>query len=71
MVREADYLRPGVLGRPGGVHEDILMGREMDITWEDVYTGEEARWARDGGNGEDRGSSVLDDIERGVGMGKW
>ncbi|KAI1336054.1 proteasome maturation factor [Xylariaceae sp. FL0016] len=27
----------------GGVHEDVLRGREATIDWEDVYTGEETR----------------------------
>lgn len=68
MVRDTDYLRPGALGRPGGVHEDILMGREADLTWEDVYTGEEVKMMRDG---EEKGGDVQADIERGIGMGKW
>lgn len=69
MVRETDYLRPTVLGKPSGVHEEILMGRDTEINWEDVYTGEEVRILKEG---EDRGgNSVLADVERGVGMGKW
>ncbi|KAF2667918.1 hypothetical protein BT63DRAFT_426767 [Microthyrium microscopicum] len=40
--------RPAVLGRlPGGgqsVHEDILMGKETEVAWEDVFgAGEEMR----------------------------
>lgn len=39
--------RPAALGgTPGGVcgvHEEILQGREATISWEDVFTGEEAR----------------------------
>ncbi|KAJ4388498.1 hypothetical protein N0V85_007489 [Neurospora sp. IMI 360204] len=33
----------GALGGMGNVHEEILMGRDGDITWEDVFTGEEGR----------------------------
>ncbi|EGO59962.1 hypothetical protein NEUTE1DRAFT_61842 [Neurospora tetrasperma FGSC 2508] len=33
----------GMMGGMGNVHEEILMGRDGDITWEDVYTGEESR----------------------------
>ncbi|KAK3338545.1 proteasome maturation factor UMP1-domain-containing protein [Neurospora tetraspora] len=33
----------GTLGGMGNVHEEILMGRDGDITWEDVFTGEEGR----------------------------
>ncbi|KAK1775730.1 proteasome maturation factor UMP1-domain-containing protein [Copromyces sp. CBS 386.78] len=31
------------LGGMGNVHEEILLGRDGDITWEDVYTGEDSR----------------------------
>ena len=68
-MRESDYMRPVALGRPGGVHEDILMGRDATIDWEDVYTGEDRALMRDGE--ERRGGVVMGDIERGVGMGKW
>lgn len=43
IVREGEW-RPLVLGGGGrGVHEDILMGRESCIEWEDVFTGAEMR----------------------------
>jgi len=43
ITREGEW-RPAVLGGGGrGVHEDILMGREASIEWEDVFTGEEMR----------------------------
>lgn len=29
------------LGGSSGVHEDLLMGREADLDWEDVFRGEE------------------------------
>jgi proteasome maturation protein len=39
IAREGEW-RPAVLGGAGrGVHEDILMGREASIEWEDVFTG--------------------------------
>jgi proteasome maturation protein len=43
ITREGEW-RPLVLGGGGrGVHEDILMGRESSIEWEDVFTGGEMR----------------------------
>lgn len=49
IVREGEW-KPmalggslGQLGGMGNVHEEILMGRDGDITWEDVYSGEEGR----------------------------
>ncbi|KAI5295220.1 hypothetical protein KEM52_001997 [Ascosphaera acerosa] len=46
MVRDADAMRPAMLG--GGVasvHEDILVlgGRDAEVGWEDVFTGNELR----------------------------
>lgn len=43
-VRNGDAARPSVLGGRGcgGVHEDVLLGRDWEIEWEDVY-GEEGR----------------------------
>ena len=37
--------RPAVLGGHGapGVHADILAGRDCEIGWEDVFTGNESR----------------------------
>ncbi len=31
--------KPKVLGGSAGVHGDILAGRDMEMTWEDVYKG--------------------------------
>jgi proteasome maturation protein len=46
IVRGSEW-RPAVLGGGAGglpsVHEDILRGRETDVTWEDVYSGAETR----------------------------
>jgi proteasome maturation protein len=36
-------LQGGSGGGMGSVHEEILRGRDDTITWEDVYSGEEAR----------------------------
>ncbi|KIX04275.1 uncharacterized protein Z518_05142 [Rhinocladiella mackenziei CBS 650.93] len=71
MVREADSFRPSVLGAPSRVHEEILTGRDTEITWEDVYQGQDGlRGAMDRGIGE-IGAGWLDEIEKKVGMGKW
>ncbi|KAF2745535.1 UMP1-domain-containing protein [Sporormia fimetaria CBS 119925] len=35
--------RPQVLGGASGVHRDILEGRDTEIGWEDVFTGNEMR----------------------------
>jgi len=44
IVRAGEWT-PAVLGGAGGagVHADILAGRDGEIGWEDVYTGEEMR----------------------------
>lgn len=43
IVRDGEW-RPMALGSGlPSVHEDILRGREDTITWEDVFTGEEAK----------------------------
>jgi len=43
IAREGEW-RPAVLGGTGrGIHEDVLMGREASIEWEDVFTGGEMR----------------------------
>ena len=65
IVQAGDY-RPSALGRPSGVHEDILSGRDAEIDWEDVYT-------REGqvGGGEETSGGVHGEMEKMVGMGKW
>jgi len=35
--------KPKVLGGSAGVHGDILAGRDMEMTWDDVYKGDETR----------------------------
>ncbi|EXJ75280.1 uncharacterized protein A1O5_01976 [Cladophialophora psammophila CBS 110553] len=70
LVREADSFRPSVLGRPAGVHEEILTGRDTEISWEDVYAGQDGvRLAGQGGDGH--GVGWMEEMERKVGMGKW
>ncbi|KAI4271973.1 MAG: hypothetical protein LQ337_005619 [Flavoplaca oasis] len=38
IAREGEW-RPMALGASAGVSGDILVGRDNEITWEDVYTG--------------------------------
>ncbi|KAL8812435.1 MAG: hypothetical protein Q9223_000350 [Gallowayella weberi] len=40
IAREGEW-RPSALGGSAGVSGDILLGRDTEITWEDVYTGHE------------------------------
>lgn len=43
IVRAGEW-QPGCLGGLGGnLHADILAGRDGEIGWEDVFTGEEMR----------------------------
>ena len=38
IAKEGEW-RPSVLGGSAGVHGEILMGRDTEIAWEDVYRG--------------------------------
>lgn len=38
IAREGEW-RPSALGPSAGLSGDILVGRDGEITWEDVYTG--------------------------------
>jgi hypothetical protein len=70
-VRDGDF-RPSVLGGHSSVHDDILSGRDAEITWEDVYDGQDGLVGGvnvSGGDGQ--GVGVLEEMERKVGMGKW
>ncbi len=69
LVRDADSFRPSTLGRAGGVHEDILTGRDNEISWEDVYQGQDGLRLGVGGDGQ--GVGWTEEMERKVGMGKW
>ena len=42
VVRAGEW-RPAMAGGGGNVHADILAGRDAEIGWEDVFTGEEMR----------------------------
>lgn len=35
--------KPAMLGGSAGVHGDILSGRDMELDWQDVFTGEDYR----------------------------
>jgi hypothetical protein len=39
IAREGEW-RPAVLGGASQVHRDILEGRDCEVGWEDVFTGE-------------------------------
>ena len=70
MVRDADSFRPSVLGVASGIHEDILMGRDSSVAWEDVYAGQDGIKMASG----DGGQGVVgwtEEMEKRVGMGKW
>jgi len=73
MVRTADSFRPGVLGAPSHVHEDILTGRESEITWEDVYGGQDGLrlGLNVGGDGQGAPGGFTEEMEKKVGMWKW
>ena len=71
MVRETDNFRPSVLGAPSSLHADILMGRDSEISWEDVYANQDGVKL---GGGVEGGQGVVgwhEEMERKVGMGKW
>ncbi|KAF2401168.1 proteasome maturation factor UMP1 [Trichodelitschia bisporula] len=42
-IAGAGEWRPLCLGGSAGVHSDVLNGREAEIAWEDVFTGDELR----------------------------
>ena len=64
-MRDAEMSLPGG-ARSAGVHEDILCGRDTEVSWEDVY-GSEGKVV----GGEERDGGVHGEMERRVGMGKW
>ncbi|KAL2406437.1 hypothetical protein ABEF95_015473 [Exophiala dermatitidis] len=71
MVREADSFRPTVLGAPGRVHQEILTGRDTEITWEDVYQGQDGLRLGLSTGGDGQAVGWTDEMERKLGMGKW
>lgn len=58
----------GGAGASSSVHEDVLNGRDAEVSWEDVYT-EAGRVAGGGVGGW--GEGVHEEMEAKVGMGKW
>lgn len=38
-MAHGESVRPSLLGRGAGVHEDILKGTDAEISWEDIYVG--------------------------------
>ncbi|KAF1840759.1 UMP1-domain-containing protein [Cucurbitaria berberidis CBS 394.84] len=42
-IAAAGEWRPAALGGSSGVHKDILEGRDCEVGWEDVFTGNELR----------------------------
>ncbi|KAF2239928.1 UMP1-domain-containing protein [Viridothelium virens] len=44
-IVEGTEWRPRVMGgeKAGGVHADVLRGRDCEVDWEDVFTGDEGR----------------------------
>jgi len=42
-VREGEWRPAALFGRDTSVHEDVLLGRDDTITWEDVFVGHETR----------------------------
>ncbi len=73
MVRTADSFRPSVLGAPSHVHEDILTGRDAELSWEDVYGGQDGLrlGLNVGGDGQGAPGGFTDEMEKKLGMWKW
>ncbi|KAI9873890.1 MAG: hypothetical protein M1830_010416 [Pleopsidium flavum] len=42
IAREGEW-RPQALGGTSAVHGEILAGRDMEVSWEDVYRGDDLR----------------------------
>lgn len=71
MVRTSDSFRPTVLGAPARVHEDILAGRDNQLSWEDIYAGQDGMNLGLNSGGDGQGVGWTEEMERKVGMGKW
>lgn len=41
IVKETTIM-PAVVGTPANIHLDILKNKDLDVDWEDVYTGDES-----------------------------
>ena len=64
ICREGEW-RPQCLGGSARVGEEILLGREAEVGWEDVFTGGE-RDEHVQGEGE-----VQREMDGRVGIGRW
>lgn len=60
ICREAEW-RPACLGGSASVGGDVLAGRDAEITWEDVYRGDEGR----------EGVDFHAEMEAKVGINRW
>ena len=63
ICREGEY-RPQCLGGSASVGQDVLSGRDCEISWEDVYRG-------DGMQGVPDGGEVQAEMDGLVGVGQW
>lgn len=63
ICREGEW-RPSVLGPSAGVSGDVLAGRDVECSWEDVFVGAGGEEGGEGGRGE----GVHGEMERRVGM---
>ena len=70
IVHKADSFRPSVLGPASGVHSDILTNRDAEVTWEDVYNGQDGLRGSVDVGGDGAGLSWTEEMERKVGMGR-
>ncbi|KAL6248150.1 hypothetical protein RBB50_004405 [Rhinocladiella similis] len=71
MVRDADAFRPTVLGAPSRLHEDILTGKDDQISWEDIYSGQDGMKLGLDASGDGSAVGWTEEMERKVGMSKW
>lgn len=71
MVRAADSFRPSVLGAPGRVHEEILTGRDDQVSWEDVYQGQDGLRLGLNVGGDGQAVGWTEEMEKKLGMSKW
>ncbi|KIW21088.1 hypothetical protein PV08_01667 [Exophiala spinifera] len=71
MVRDADAFRPTVLGAPSRLHEDVLTGKDDQISWEDIYSGQDGMKLGLDASGDGSAVGWTEEMERKVGMWKW
>lgn len=75
LVRDADAFRPSALGPSSSIHDDILSGRDAEMSWEDVYAGQDGLRMVEG-QGMSEAKTGVDggwhgEMEGFVRMGKW